>query len=350
MQKLIGIEDLINNIDNYLIIDLRSPLEYEQGTILNAINIPLLDNEARKIVGTLYKEDQKEAYREGLKVGMSRLPVIFDQILKLKEEQPSKEIVLFCFRGGTRSKSVQAMLEVLNIHTYKLDGGYKAYRRYVIVNLPLYLNKINWLVLTGNTGCGKTLILQRLLNEDYPVVDLENHANHRGSVFGSLGLGSSVSQCNFESNLFLILKKYVDNNITNIFIECESKKIGNISLPKELYDKMQISPHILINVSIDRRVEIISKDYGSVDIDDEQIKEIIKNNQYFKVVLGNKWVDGILGDIEQKDYNTFVRKMLLDYYDKLYSHSQSKYTYDLAITSDSENEIIAILKEYYNKK
>ena len=219
MHNIIDVKTLVDNIDKYIIIDLRSPVEFEAGTIKNAINIPLLDNDARKIIGTLYKENEKEAYRQGLKIGMEKLPSIYDAVNVLIENNPDKEIVFSCFRGGTRSKSVQATLELLKIPSYKLDGGYKAYRQYILNNISVYLNKANWLVLTGNTGTGKTLILQELMHQDYPVIDLEGVANNRGSIFGTIGLGNEVNQRIFDSELFFQLKKYIDNNNFNIFIE-----------------------------------------------------------------------------------------------------------------------------------
>lgn len=348
MNNIMDMKTLIDNIDKYIIIDLRSPVEFEAGTIKNAVNIPLLDNENRKIIGTLYKENQKEAYRQGLKIGMEKLPSIYDEVSILKEDNPDKEIVFFCFRGGTRSKSVQAMMELLKVSSYKLDGGYKAYRTYILDNLPVYLKRVNWIVLTGNTGTGKTLILRDLIKQDYPVIDLEKYANNRGSIFGTIGIGNEVNQRIFDSSLFFQIKEYLDKNITNIFVECESKKIGNITLPIEMYSKMQLSSHILINVSIDKRVKIIADDYCSSDIDNDLIKQLIIGNEYFKIILGKKWVTQMLENIDNENYLEFIKRMLLDYYDKMYLQSQSKYTYDLIISNDDEIEIIESLKEYYN--
>jgi tRNA 2-selenouridine synthase len=348
MNKIIDIKTLMNNINKYILVDLRSPIEFEEDTIIGAVNIPLLDNEERKMIGTLYNDNQKETYKDGLRIASQKLPHILDKVNELKINNPKKDIVFFCFKGGLRSTSIQTVFELIKFPTYKLDKGYKSYRKYILDNLPIYLDKINWHVLTGNTGSGKTLILNELLKQGYPVIDLEALANNRGSIFGSIGLGNKVTQKSFESKLFFELKKYIDNDIKDIFVESESKKIGNITIPAEMFNKMQISSHILLNVSIDKRIEIINDIYNPSNIDKEYIKKLIINNDYFKQKLGIKWMDTMLEHIDKEEYNLFIKRMLLDYYDKLYGESHNKYQYHLIIDNDNIKDIVNKLIEYYN--
>ncbi len=342
--KKIEVEELVNNIDKYIIIDLRSPLEYEEGTIKGAFNIPLLNNEARKFIGTLYKENQEEAYKEGLKIGTSKLPEIYDEVLKLKKKY-KKEIVFFCFRGGTRSSSVHTMMEILKVDSLKLNGGYKAYRTYILENLDKNLKKINWLVLTGNTGSGKTIILNDLEKQNIPVIDLEGLANHRGSVFGDVGLKGTVTQKDFEDKLFYETKEKTGY----VFIESESRRIGGVTLPNAMYDKMKTSDHIMIEVPVEKRFEIISDIYHPEVIEKEKIKSLINNNECFKKIKGNEWVSLMNNLIDEENYNLFIEKMLVDYYDKLYLKSHANYNYVLKIENNDLNKITEELKKYYKK-
>ena len=146
---------------------------------MGAINIPLFDNDVRAMIGTLYKKDQEAAYDQGFKKATERFPDIHDKIKQLKKDNPDKEIVVFCFRGGTRSKSVHVTLNLVKFNNYKLEGGYKAYRNYIFNNVDKLAQKVNFLVVTGNTGSGKTHILRSLMKEDYPVIDLEGLANNK---------------------------------------------------------------------------------------------------------------------------------------------------------------------------
>ncbi len=340
----ISIEKIIEKIDDYILVDVRSPLEYDLGSIRDAINIPVLDNEARQWVGTLYKKNKDEAYQVGLEHVLPKIPLIFDKLSQLKTE--NKTILIFCARGGKRSSSITEIMNLMNIKCFKLDGGYKSYREMVIKKLDEYVAKINLLVVTGNTGSGKTIVLNNL-KEKTAVLDLEGFANHRGSVFGEIGL-KIVTQKKFEDDLFFELKKIIDDSKKNVFIESESRKIGNVTLPKTLYEKMLLSPHILLDVSIRTRVNIICDIYKPEKINVDQVIEMITQNRFFKLNLGTNWVNEMVKILKEKDFELFIEKMLLDYYDKLYFKSQNNYNYSLKIKSDDLDEITEKLITYYN--
>lgn len=337
--KTININEAMDNYNNYVFIDLRSPKEFEEDTIKGAINIPILDNDARHMVGALYKLDKEKAYMEGFKIGSLLMPSIYEQVLKIKQDNPEKEIILFCFRGGTRSSSVHSMLDILKLKTIKLEGGYKVYRNFVIDEISRYAKGCQLLVLTGNTGSGKTLLLNSLEKNGYPVLDLERMANNRGSVFGRIGLGDKVTQKQFETELFFAFKKQIDLGKNTFFIESESIKIGNINVPQVLFDKMNEAEHILVKPSLAKRVEIIANDYQLDTVDNDKILGIIERNEYFKKVLGKKWVDGVIDNLNNKEYSLFIEKMLVDYYDKLYGKSHRTYSYIKEIENDDFNEI-----------
>lgn len=156
MTRIIRYDDIEEGIiDDYLLIDLRSPSEYIDSTIPGAINIPLFNDEERAEVGTIYRQNSpEEAKRAGIKIVARKLPDMYDKIVKLSLQH--KHLIFFCARGGMRSKCVSSFLEALNINALKLAGGYKAYRNHLLENLPIIIEKIKFIVLYGNTGSGKT--------------------------------------------------------------------------------------------------------------------------------------------------------------------------------------------------
>ncbi len=343
----IRIGDLIDCIDKYILIDVRSEKEYNEGTIRDAINLSILDNEARHIVGSLYKQNKDLAYETGFKYGLEQLPIIYKEIKKLIRMNPSKEIVVFCARGGSRSSSVVDVLKLMNVNCYKLVGGYKEYRNYLLNNINNYIEKLNFLVISGNTGSGKTIVLNELAKK-LPVIDLEDCANHRGSIFGEIGLKVN-SQKKFEDKLFFLLKDFVVDNKRYVFIESESRKIGSVSLPNVLYKKILISPHILLDVSLEKRIEILSNVYRPEDIEVDKVKKIIENNKYFKLNMGDEWTRKMMKLLNESNFNDFIKYMVMDYYDVLYLKSQKKYDYDMIIKSDRLEIVVEKISDYYKK-
>lgn len=337
------INELFENIDDLIIIDLRSEKEYNDGTIKGAVNVPLLDNEARHMIGALYKSNRDEAYKEGLKIGSLRLPLIHEKVLQLKEQNPDKKLVFFCFRGGTRSSSVVQVMSMIKIDCYKLIGGYKEYRQTLLSKMEDLISQKNFLVLSGNTGSGKTIVLNKLIDKNIPVVDLEECAKHRGSIFGAVAL-NPTTQKNFEDSLFYSLLK---TNNNKIFVESESRNIGDVRLPNSLYDKMKISDHILLEVSIPKRVEILKEIYNPHAISSEKVIKMFESNKYFKTLLGNEWYDQMLDYIKENNYDIFIEKLLVDYYDPLYSKSQKEYEFSSIIKTDDLEEAANILVKKY---
>lgn len=332
---IVTAKQVVNNINDYMVIDLRSPIEFKSGKINGAINVPLLDNEARAFIGTLYKNDQAKAYDEGYKIGYAVLPKIEEAIAGVKQK-----ICFYCARGGTRSTAVYEALLAKGYDVCKLEGGYKVYRHYILNKLDEYINKMELLVLTGNTGSGKTIILNNLLKSDYPVIDLEGLAEHRGSLFGAVGLGDQPSQKDFEDRLFYDLKKYIELGHYQIMVESESRRIGDLYLPSKMIDKMKIASHILLEVSVEKRTNLIIDTYQPIAKDD--VVKILDNFCFVKR-LGHEWINKMKDYLSKGDYISLVHHLLVDYYDPLYASSQHKYQYKLVITSDDLFEITQIL-------
>lgn len=184
MHKIIEYEQLINNEikGTYQLIDVRSPSEHKAETIPGSINLPLLDDEERTRVGTVYvNESADKAKKLGIEIVSKKLPDLYSKIIDLSNQYDN--LIFFCYRGGLRSKVLVSLLDSLGIRAFKLNGGYKRYRKYVIKALPEIVKKVNFVVIHGNTGTGKTQILKILNQKGMDVLDLEGCANHRGSFW-----------------------------------------------------------------------------------------------------------------------------------------------------------------------
>ncbi len=314
----INYEDIINNkINNtYTLVDIRSPREFESETIPGAINIPLFNNDERELIGTTYKNvGIEEAKILGVEFGSKNFPNIYKRILELDKNFHS--IVFFCARGGLRSTVLISLLKPLGINAIKLSGGYKSYRKYVLENLPTLVDKVNFVVLYGNTGTGKTDILKHLEENNIDILDLEGCANHRGSLLGGVGLGRQSSQKMFESLLFHSL---LNRKSDTIFTEGESRRIGRIFIPDYLFEKMQAGKFLKIRADLDFRIKSLLKEYVH-DTDEEIIKSFERLRKY----LGNARVDGYLSLLGGHQYEVIVADLLTNYYDPMYEHRNRVY-------------------------
>lgn len=301
---------------DHIFIDVRSESEYNDETIPGAINIPILNDEERKIVGTTYKQESVEkAKLLGLEFVGKKLPFIYKEISSLNEKD--KTLVFFCARGGYRSSSLVSLLSSIGTHSIKLQDGYKGYRHHISDTLPSLVEDITFVVLYGNTGTGKTEILKRLKNLDVDVLDLEGAANHRGSILGSVGLGKQNSQKMFESLIYHSLKNIKENII---FTEGESKRIGRDVIPECIFKKIRTGIHINITAPIEYRVETILKDYVH-GTDDELIEALT----CLKKRLGKERVDRYVKWIKEDNYKEVIKELMINYYDPLYENNSRNF-------------------------
>lgn len=287
------------------VIDVRSESEFEQGHVPHAINLPILNNEERKIVGTLYKQQgPKQAIKEGVRLVGPRLIEILE---RAEEITQGKEALVHCWRGGMRSNNFCWLVERLGIKSQALEGGYKAYRTKV---LESFTQPFQLIVLSGSTGSGKTEILQELKKQGEQIICLETLANHKGSAFGGLGLGEQPSTEQFQNNLF---EEILRLDLTKrIWIEDESIAVGKIFVPEPLWKNLRSSPIIKIDVPREVRVQRLVEDYGKVDKDLllDAMKNITKK-------LGGQHFNAAKEKLLAGDLAT-TADILLTYYDKAY--------------------------------
>ena len=326
--------------DEYIIIDVRSPEEFENETIPGSINIPIFTNEERAQIGIEYVNNSTdEAKLLGVEAISKRLPDFFKQVLQLKSKYP--HLIFFCSRGGFRSSSLVALLDSLKISALKLDGGYKAYRAYVNANLEKISKDISLVVLYGNTGSGKTQILKALKEKGGDIIDLEACANHRGSTLGSVGLGEPNSQKMFESLLFDAISSRKSNLI---FTEGESKRIGKSVIPDYLFDKIVNGKHIEITAPMEKRIENIKSDY-LYDSNDDLIEAL----NHLRKRLGNKTIEEYIDSVESGNYKPVIENLMLNYYVPMYEHNKKNYIYTIE-NLDPEVSADILIEKFTNKE
>jgi tRNA 2-selenouridine synthase len=314
---------------DYTIVDVRSPGEYQKGSIPGAVNIPLFDDEERALIGTLYKkEGTDEAKARGIEVVSRKLADIYREIGTV--EKKGKELVVFCARGGMRSGSLVQLLSSLGHRVYQLEGGYKEYRRHILEGLDSLIASKRVVVIHGNTGTGKTELLKILRDKGFPSVDLEDLANSRGSIFGTVGLGAPRHQKDFEALLFERLRN-IDKGY--IIVESESPRVGRVYLPNRLVEGMKTGVHILVECSLQQRIRRIVDEYIGMQRD-EVLEEIRDSIIRLKGELGKEKTDTLLRLLDHKDYDEIVRILLKDHYDPKYDHSEKKYDFSLRLRSD----------------
>jgi tRNA 2-selenouridine synthase len=344
LNNIIRVEDSVI-LDCPAFIDVRSPEEYSMGHIPGAINIPLFNNAERAHVGATYKQiGIEEAKDLGLTIASPKLPDIVGQVRQIYKS--GQQVVIYCWRGGMRSKSIVNVLGMMGVPAPQLLGGYKAYRQYVLDRLRTFVVKPVIVVLCGSTGVGKTIILNRLARRNIPSIDLEELANHRGSVFGQIGLGKPATAQNFDAELLAKLNKL--NNQPYIVVECESKRIGNVYLPEALFNAMRQGKNLLLSANIELRVDRLIAEY--MDMCGNNHEAIIAGIQSLRKRIGNKKTDQILDWFKSGMIREVVKILLLDYYDPMYGYEKTDPSnYDTCVKADdveqATDDIIQYLQE-----
>ena len=317
MFKVIKFEDIDNKLEEkHILIDVRSPSEFKMEHIPDSINIPIFNDQERALIGETYTQNSPDlAKKMGIQFASEKLPHIYEQVAKLDKEYD--KLIFFCARGGFRSSSLVSLFMTIGVNSFKLDKGYKGYRKYLNENLPEAVKDVKFVVLYGNTGAGKTEILKSLREQGRDILDLEGCANHRGSILGSVGLGDQNTQKNFESEIYKCLKERKSNIV---FVEGESKKIGKVVIPAYIYETMDKGMNICIDTEIEQRIDIILNDY--VHGTDE---ELINALNYLRQQLGHDLVDKYIVMIKEDKYREVIGDLMINYYDPHYEYKNRQY-------------------------
>jgi len=315
----------------YVYIDTRSPGEFEGDHIPGAVNIPIFNNEERKIVGTIYtKESVDKAVATGTDIYQKKIDLIKKDLAKYKDNH----VIIYCWRGGMRSKTITELAVNLGLDAVQLKGGYKGYRKYVRDQMLTYKLKPILIVLHGLTGTGKTEIVNNFKDS----IDLEGLAKHRSSLYGAIGLNPRTQKM-FETLLLQKLNDLADRKY--IVVEGESRKIGNIIIPEFFWKAMKKGINIRVNASMKERIKRLAAIYAD---DKDSIQELKSITKGLRQKLTGKVTDELVGFLDNNKIEDFMEGMLIHYYDPLYSHSIDELKYEFEITVDS----CASLNDHYN--
>lgn len=330
----------INNalqLEDGLFVDVRAPIEFEKDHILEAVNVPILDNMERHVVGKIYKQVcQKTAIEKGMKYYEKKIPQMAEFIKQFKD----KTLVVYCWRGGMRSQIVASLFESLGYTVFQLKEGYKSYRKFILDKLTNFKLKPQVIVLHGLSCTGKTALLHKLPNS----VDLEGLAQHRGSLYGAIGLKPHTQKM-FDN---LLLKRLDELNEQKfLFVEGESRRIGDLMLPEVLWKAMSKGTNVSITRDLDVRIKEMVSEYFLNPKIVEEIKEI---SQRLWKVISKKKKQEMLDCIEQGKFAEAARILLVNYYDPLYEHTLNKMDYALEVNCNDVDKAVEELKKFVEIK
>jgi tRNA 2-selenouridine synthase len=304
-------EALLSGVRSYPLLDVRTPAEFALGHIPGAMNLPLFTNEERAEVGTLYKQQSPEAaFLRGLELAGSHMRWYVEEAMRLA---PEKKVRLHCWRGGQRSSSLGWLLQQAGFQVEVVEGGYKAFRqagRQLLSNWSRPL-----LILGGPTGAAKTEVLKVLARRGETVVDLEGLANHKGSSFGALGEEPQPTVEQFENDLFSLFASLDPDDHRPVWLENESRAIGRVYIPQELWLKMRQSPLLILDTPLEWRVDHLVAVYARASR-----QELVESFERISKRLGGQHVQAALDALKANDHATAAR-IALRYYDKAYAYS-----------------------------
>lgn len=358
----------MNDSDNYRsifindrpLIDTRAPIEFAKGSFPTAVSLPLMTDSERQKVGTCYKQQGQQAAIElghQLVKGATKAQRV-EAWAEFARANPDG--YLFCFRGGLRSQISQQWLQEAGVHYPRITGGYKAMRTFLIDTLQQAVEQCHFTVLDGLTGTGKTDVLLQLSN----AIDLEGHANHRGSSFGKHATGQP-SQIDFENSLAIDVLKQRTQDVEHFVLENEAKMIGSCSLPHEFYKRMQSAPIVVLSEDTEARIERILRDYvirlheefvvlygqeqgAQLYIERMQhsllkIQKRLGPERYQEVLqLLNQGLQQQMQGGQLDAHRAWIDILLSQYYDPMYHYQQNK-TKERVVFMGNQAEVLAYL-------
>lgn len=328
-------------LNNTPLIDVRAPVEFQKGAFLHAVNLPLMNDEERHVIGIRYKE---EGNAQAVRLGHT---LVNGKIKDARIAAWSKfmavhpNAMLYCFRGGQRSQIAQEWIAKNEKGIVRLKGGYKAFRAYLMAETERSVEHFKPVVLGGRTGSGKTILLKKLKN----AIDLEGLANHRGSSFGR-DITPQPTQIDFEDNLAYALIQQLEQGFKYLVFEDEGKYVGQRYLPKILAETLSLAPLVIMETSTEERVEITLDEYvrkaqenyeavylseslkvwvGDIQEAMQRIQRRLGGERY-KVVckLFDEAVMRQKEDGSLEGYRGWVSYLLCEYYDPMYDYQIEK--------------------------
>ncbi len=298
------------------VIDVRSPAEFAEDHLPGAINWPVLDDEERRIVGTLYVQESPLAAR---KLGAALVSRNIARWLEQGVQDKPREWrpLVYCWRGGQRSGSLSLVLDQIGFRTTRLNGGYKGFRTLVRESLAELPKRFDYQVLLGRTGSGKTRLLRTLAQAGAQVLDLEGLACHRGSLLGGKPGVPQPSQKRFDTLLWQALNAF--DPARPVFVEAESRKIGALQLPDGLITQMQQHGRcVLIEMPDAARIELLLQDYAALTAEPELLCTLL---QGLVELRGRAAIERWQAQARAGDWPALLAELLAQHYDPMYKRS-----------------------------
>ncbi len=300
------------------VIDARSEAEFEEDHLPAASNWPTLNNEERRAIGTLYKQvNAFEAKKRGAAIAARNIAAHIERevITKPKDWKP----LTYCWRGGQRSGALSLILSQIGFRVTLVEGGYKAFRAAVVQDIPRLVSALDLRVVCGTTGSGKTRLLQALAAHGAQVLDLEALANHRSSVLGAIPGLAQPTQKRFDTLVWEALKRI--DPARPVFIESESKKVGNVSVPPSLIEAMRQSPCLNLVLPDAERVALLLEDYAFYV---QEIEHFCERLQVLAEFRGKVVVAGWQASVRAGNIAPVVQQLLTQHYDPVYLQSMQR--------------------------
>ncbi len=302
------------------IIDARSPAEFAEDHLPGAVNCPVLDDEQRALVGTAY--EQRGAF-EAKRLGAPLVAANISRMISREFADRPREWrpLVYCWRGGTRSGSLTHVLRQVGWNAVQLEGGYKAFRRQVAADLETMPDRFAFRVVCGATGSGKSRLLEALVIAKAQVLDLEVLAAHRGSVLGELPGAPQPSQKAFETGIWAALSAF--DPAQAVFVESESRKVGNLRVPAALIDRMRQAQCLRLEAETEVRTALLLEDYAHLVARPDLLREKLacleplhggqRIAHWNALAQSGSW-RGLVADLLQSHYDPAYRRSMLRNY------------------------------------
>jgi tRNA 2-selenouridine synthase len=311
--------EVLKRLDEFdTVIDARSEDEYTEDHLPGAVNWPTLNNQERILIGTTYKQvNAFEAKKRGAALAARNIAAHIERevIDKPKDWQP----LTYCWRGGKRSGSLSLILSEIGFRVTLVEGGYKAFRAAMLLDIPRLAAQFDWRVICGTTGSGKTRLLHALASAGAQVLDLEALANHRSSVLGAIPGVPQPTQKRFDSLVWDALRRL--DPARAVFVESESKKVGNVAIPTELMDVMRAAPCLNLVLSDNERVALLMEDYDFFVKDTPAFCERL---DALLQIRGKQVVEQWKAQVRSSDIAPVVQELLTLHYDPVYLQSMAR--------------------------
>ena len=319
LRTTIACEEALAHLEAFdAVIDVRSPSEFALDHVPGAISCPVLDDDERARIGTMHKlESAFAAKRAGAALVARNIARHLEQRFADKPRQWRP--LVYCWRGGQRSGAMVHVLSAVGWPARQLDGGYRAFRRHVVADLETLPRRFRLRIVCGPTGSGKSRLLRHLARCGAQVLDLEELAQHRGSVLGALPQAPQPSQKHFETRLWSMLRGFDPRRV--VFAESESRKVGQLRLPDALIEQMRAAECVQLQLPADARVRLLRDEYAHFEADGPSL---MRQLDCLVALHGRERVEAWKRLAADHRWDEMVRRLLEEHYDPAYHRSISR--------------------------